>query len=211
MELYISQENLSKLLLALLIGGIIGLEREMHAKAAGLRTITLITVGSTLFTMLSLPYADDRVVANIVTGVGFLGAGSILFSEGRVRGLTTASSIWVAAALGMAVGLGKYPLAGMATGVVLVVLWLFTWFDRLVDVLGREIRIYDITFEPQNGKQQQIEAVIRDCKLKIVRRRRYKAGKDLLQAQWELRGPLARHTKFSDIMLADQDIVELRY
>lgn len=211
MGVYIAQEDLLKLLLAVLIGGIIGMEREMHAKAAGLRTIMLITIGAALFTMLSERYGDDRVVANIVTGVGFLGAGSILFSEGRVRGLTTASSIWVAAALGMAVGLGDYPLAGAATLIVFLVLWLFARLDQLVDVLGREIRIYDITFEPQNGKQQQIEAVIRDCKLKIVRRRRYKAGKDLLQAQWELRGPLAQHTKFSDIMLADQEIVELRY
>src|SRR5450759_671265 len=91
MNLYIpfSQEDLFKLLLAVVIGGLIGLEREMHAKAAGLRTITLITFGATLFTMLSLGFKDDRVIANIVTGVGFLGAGSILFSEGRVKGLTT--------------------------------------------------------------------------------------------------------------------------
>ena len=82
LPIVITQEDVVKLLLALLIGGLIGLEREMHAKAAGLRTITLITIGSTLFTMLSLEFSDDRVIANIVTGVGFLGAGSILFTEG---------------------------------------------------------------------------------------------------------------------------------
>jgi putative Mg2+ transporter-C (MgtC) family protein len=210
-EMIIPQEDLFKLLLAVLIGGIIGLEREMHAKAAGLRTLTLITVGATLFTMLSLPFTDDRVIANIVTGVGFLGAGAILLSEGRVRGLTTASSIWVAAALGMAIGLGEYVLAGAATVIVFVVLWLFARLDQLVDILGREIRTYDITYLPLDGKQEQIEAAIRECGLKIVRRRRMKVGENLLQGEWELRGALARHTRFSDIMLADKEIVEMKY
>ena len=93
----VTQEDLLKLLFAVLIGGLIGIEREMHAKAAGLRTITLITVGAALFTIISLDFKDDRVIANIVTGVGFLGAGSIMFMEGRLTGLTTASTIWVAA------------------------------------------------------------------------------------------------------------------
>ena len=207
----ITQADLFKLLLAVVIGGLIGLEREMHAKAAGLRTITLITVGATLFTMLSLDFKDDRVIANIVTGVGFLGAGAILFSEGRVKGLTTASSIWVAAALGMAIGLSEYWLATVAALVVFMVLWVFAQVDRLVDVLGREIRTYDITYIARENKLRQIEATIAECKLRIIRRRRMKVGENLLQGSWELRGALARHTKFSDIMLADEDVVGLKY
>jgi putative Mg2+ transporter-C (MgtC) family protein len=207
----IPQEELFKLLMAVAIGGLIGLEREMHAKAAGLRTITLITVGSTLFTMLSLAFKDDRVIANIVTGVGFLGAGAILFSEGRLKGLTTASSIWVAAALGMAIGLGEYWLTGVAAILVFVVLWLFAQVDRLVDVLGSEIRVYEITYLAREEKLKQIEAAISECKLKIIRRRRMKVGENLLQGLWEVRGPLAQHTKFSDIMLADKDVVGLKY
>jgi len=207
----IPQADLFKLLLAVVIGGLIGLEREMHAKAAGLRTITLITVGATLFTMLSLDFKDDRVIANIVTGVGFLGAGAILFSEGRVKGLTTASSIWVAAALGMAIGLSEYWLATVAALVVFMVLWVFAQVDRLVDVLGREIRTYDITYIARENKLRQIEATIAECKLRIIRRRRMKVGENLLQGSWELRGALARHTKFSDIMLADEDVVGLKY
>lgn len=203
--------ELFKLLLAVIIGGLIGLEREMHAKAAGLRTITLITVGATLFTMLSLDFGDDRVIANIVTGVGFLGAGAILFSEGRVKGLTTASSIWVAAALGMAIGLGNYWLAGAAALVVFLILWVFAQIDRLVDVLGREIRVYEITYVARENKLRQIETAVAECKLKIIRRRRMKVGENLLQGVWELRGALARHTKFSDIMLADEDVVGLKY
>lgn len=212
LPIVITQEDVVKLLLALLIGGLIGLEREMHAKAAGLRTITLITIGSTLFTMLSLEFSDDRVIANIVTGVGFLGAGSILFTEGRVKGLTTASSVWVSAALGMAIGLGNYGLALLATLLVFIVLWIFAQVDRLVDVLGSEIRIYDIIYYvTDENKLKKIELTIAECKLKIVRRRRLKVDKDHMQGIWELRGKLAHQSKFSDIMLADPDVVELKY
>lgn len=207
----IPQEELFKLLMAMAIGGLIGLEREMHAKAAGLRTLTLITIGATLFTMLSLDFGDDRVIANIVTGVGFLGAGAILFSEGRLKGLTTASSIWVAAALGMAIGLGEYGLAVLAAVLVFVILWLFAQIDRLVDVLGREIRIYEITYIAREEKLEQIEAALAECKLKIIRRRRMKVGENLLEGLWEVRGPLKQHSKFSDIMLADKDVVGLKY
>ena len=211
MNLYLPQETLVKLLLAVAIGGLIGLERELHAKAAGLRTITLITVGAALFTMLSLDFNDDRVIANIVTGVGFLGAGAILFSEGRVKGLTTASSIWVAAALGMAIGLGQYWLAIVTAVVVFFILWFFAQIDRLVDVLGGDIRIYDVTYIARENKLEQIEAMLSECKLKIIRRQRMKIGENLLQGMWEVRGPLKQHTKFSDIMLADKDIVGLKY
>ena len=211
MNLYLPQETLVKLLLAVAIGGLIGLERELHAKAAGLRTITLITVGAALFTMLSLDFNDDRVIANIVTGVGFLGAGAILFSEGRVKGLTTASSIWVAAALGMAIGLGQYWLAIVTAVVVFFILWFFAQIDRLEDVLGWHIRIYDVTYIARENKLEQIEATLSECKLKIIRRQRMKIGENLLQGMWEVRGPLKQHTKFSDIMLADKDIVGLKY
>jgi len=86
-------EDLIKVLIAVVIGGIIGMEREIHSKAAELRTITLITVGATLFTILSEKFGDpatSRIAANIVTGIGFLGAGVILFAEGKLKGLTTA-------------------------------------------------------------------------------------------------------------------------
>lgn len=208
-----SEQDIIKLIVAVLIGGLIGFEREIHAKAAGLRTLTLITVGSTLFTMLSVRMGGDagRVAANIVTGVGFLGAGAILFSEGRIRGLTTASSIWVAAALGMAVGLGEFALAGAATVIILTVLWLFARFDRLIDVLGREFRTYDITYNPAPGKYEQIEQTIKACGLVIVTRRRQKLAEALFQGEWEVRGPLSRHHRLVDALLADREVVEVKY
>ena len=207
----VTQEDLLKLLFAVLIGGLIGIEREMHAKAAGLRTITLITVGAALFTIISLDFKDDRVIANIVTGVGFLGAGSIMFTEGRLTGLTTASTIWVAAGLGMAIGQGEYGLAGVGALIILCILWIFGQVDRMVDIFGREIRTYEITYLAKENKLEQIERAMIECKLRIVRRRRMKVGENVLQGIWELRGALAKQTKFSDIMLADEDVIGLKY
>jgi putative Mg2+ transporter-C (MgtC) family protein len=210
----ITTDDLIKLLAALLIGGMIGFEREIHAKAAGLRTLTLITVGSTLFTMLSFRFGADnpgRVASNIVTGVGFLGAGAILLSEGKIKGLTTASSIWVAAALGMGIGLGAYELVIAATVLVIIVLWLFARLDRLIDILGREVRVYDIVYLPKLGKYEEIEKRIAASKLNIVRKRRLKVGENLLEGEWELRGALARHNKFTDALLGDDEIVEVKY
>ena len=106
MEFYL--ENLIKLGLAVLVGGIVGAEREFQDKAAGFRTIILITVCSALFTIFSISMDPDnsrtRIAANIVTGIGFLGAGAIVREGGRIAGLTTAATIWLSSALGMGIG-----------------------------------------------------------------------------------------------------------
>jgi putative Mg2+ transporter-C (MgtC) family protein len=117
-----------RVLIALAIGLLIGAEREFRGHPAGLRTMALISAGSCVFTGLGLipdlPRIVDptRIAAQIVTGVGFLGAGSILRQGEEVRGLTTAASIWVAASLGMAVGFGYYGVAVFTTIVVIIVL-----------------------------------------------------------------------------------------
>ena len=118
---------LGRLLLAVVLGAAIGVEREYHQKPAGLRTNILIALGSALFTMLSAVMAGtggtpDRIGAQIVTGIGFLGGGAILRSRTTVHGMTTAATIWVNAAIGMAVGAGQFALATATTVVTLVVL-----------------------------------------------------------------------------------------
>lgn len=126
---------LGKLLLASLLGGAIGLERELAGKPAGLRTNILICVGAALFTQLSIdiaqvgfspdghPYGDTtRIAAQIVSGIGFLGAGAILHGQGAVVGLTTAATIWVVAAVGAAVGSGAFLDAIGSTTVIILVL-----------------------------------------------------------------------------------------
>ena len=121
-------KDILTLLYAALLGGLIGWERQKHEKAAGFRTIILITVGATLFTMFSKDLAGPdekaRIASNIVVGVGFLGAGVILRHEARITGLTTAATIWFAAAVGMGVGGGYLGLSAAATAIALVVLWL---------------------------------------------------------------------------------------
>jgi len=118
----------TRLLIAAGLSAAIGFEREYHQKPAGLRTNMLIGIGSALFTVLSIGFADgghgstDRVAAQIATGIGFLGAGAILRDQHSVHGLTTAATIWVNAAIGMAVGAGAYQLAVTSTVVTLIVL-----------------------------------------------------------------------------------------
>jgi putative Mg2+ transporter-C (MgtC) family protein len=116
-----------RLLVALVLGAVIGLEREYHRHPAGLRTLAMVSVGSCLFTLLGTSLGNHntdptRIAAQVVTGVGFLGAGAILRQGPNVHGLTTAASIWVSAAVGMAVGFGLYVLPTICT--ILVVVWL---------------------------------------------------------------------------------------
>jgi putative Mg2+ transporter-C (MgtC) family protein len=130
---------LARLAVGLVLGAVVGWERELQRQPAGFRTHALVALGAALFTVISAygfgPNADPtRIAAQIVTGVGFLGAGSILREGGDVRGLTTAASIWAVAAVGMAAGAGMYVLA--VAGAVLVVFALEV-LDRLEHVLKR--------------------------------------------------------------------------
>lgn len=119
-----------RLVLAGVFGAAIGWERDMAEKPAGLRTLSLVSMGAALFSLISqfgFPVTEgfrdpSRVAAQIVTGIGFLGAGTILISGARVRGLTTAASIWVTASIGMAVGSGMYIISVVGTVLSLIVL-----------------------------------------------------------------------------------------
>ncbi len=125
-----------RLLLAAGIGALLGLEREMRRKSAGFRTNILIALGACVFTIvgMSFPSGDpSRVTAQIVTGIGFLGAGAIMHSGNTVHGMTTAAMIWVNAALGAAVGLGHFRLALIASGLTLGVLLILAPLERTIE------------------------------------------------------------------------------
>jgi putative Mg2+ transporter-C (MgtC) family protein len=125
-----------RLLVAALCSGLVGFERETARKEAGLRTHTLLGVGAAVFTIASVSAFDgpdeSRIAAQIVSGVGFLGAGAIFRDAGSVSGLTTAAGIWVVASLGMAAGAGSYWLAIMGTGMTLATLYALRAVDRAV-------------------------------------------------------------------------------
>jgi putative Mg2+ transporter-C (MgtC) family protein len=130
-----------RLALAAGLGGAIGLEREFRHKPAGLRTNMLIALGSALFAILSVELgtaagSSDRVASQVVSGIGFLGAGAILRSGGNITGLTTAATIWVNAAIGMAAGLGSYSVAAGGAGLTLVVLALLPFMERVFEARG---------------------------------------------------------------------------
>ena len=130
-------------MLAVFLGAAIGVEREFSRKDAGLRTYTLVTLGATLFTLISVYGFSNvpggqgvdvsRVAAQIVVGIGFLGAGLIFLKGNHVRGLTTAAGLWMVSAIGMAVGLGLYEMAIATTIVALIVLVVLRFIeDRLI-------------------------------------------------------------------------------
>ena len=124
-----------RVLVAAVLGAALGLEREWRGKEAGLRTNTLIAIGAALFSAVSLLFAGDpgRVAAQVVTGVGFLGAGAIMRTGGSVQGLTTAALIWVNATIGVAAGAGYIRLAVIVTGITLVAMLALSPLDRVFE------------------------------------------------------------------------------
>lgn len=128
---------LARLAISIAIGGLVGLERELEHKPAGLRTIILVCLGSTIFVLIGLELglaASElgRIVAGVVTGIGFLGAGAIIRARGEVYGLTTAATIWLASGLGLAIGAGYHLLAVIACLSVLIVLRILGIVERIM-------------------------------------------------------------------------------
>ena len=163
----INFETALQLLISFVIGTVIGLEREYRSKAAGLRTMIMICFGSTIFTEISIVIggsSPDRIASTIITGIGFLGAG-VIFKDGlSINGITTATTIWIAAALGMAVGAGQYFIALIGSVVVLIVLTLFENIQRII-VRLHQARSYKITFEENGFFIASLEAEIKKLNL----------------------------------------------
>lgn len=160
MDISIYFEEAAQVSVAFVIGAIIGLEREFRSKPAGFRTMILICVGSCLYTILSKEVGNggtDRIASNIVTGIGFIGAG-VIFKEGiSVNGLTTAALIWVTAALGMAIGYHNYPMAGVVSVIVVITLFVLEPFQRLINRFHK-VKDYRIrTISLGNNFKEELE------------------------------------------------------
>jgi len=154
LEFGISVSDLIKVAVAVFCGSIMGLERQYKNKTAGFRTIILICLGSTIFTMIS-QRAGQGVNINLVTGVGFIGAGVIFKDNISVNGLTTAAVIWVAAAIGMANGSGNYMLAIISTFVTLTVLIIFHFFESYLDKVHHE-KLLSLVFDNDDFENLQM-------------------------------------------------------
>jgi putative Mg2+ transporter-C (MgtC) family protein len=206
--------NLIKLGMAVLVGALVGIEREFRVKAAGFRTIILITVGSTLFTIFSLSIDPEhdrtRIAANIVQGIGFLGAGAIIREGGRVGGLTTAATIWLSAALGMGIGAGEFTFVLPSAVAVLVILLLFPHLERWIHRIS-EFRTYHIVMDSGTEKgQEKIQQALTACSLRIYEMNQKKT-EDKIAGRWELIGAPRNHDKFVSLMLQDADVREFEY
>jgi putative Mg2+ transporter-C (MgtC) family protein len=189
-------ELLVQLLLAAVLGGIVGLEREMKGKPAGLRTNILICVGATLFTALSYHIAGARgdparVAAQILPGVGFIGAGTILHMRGSVSGLTSAATIWVVAAIGMALGSGAYV---EAIGTTLLVVSVLTGLGVLEGMVARQVTRGRLVVHarPEATVFQELSEVLRRSGLEIMESARRQEGPDQV-IEFDLKGPKRLH------------------
>src|SRR5213594_648102 len=185
-----------QLCLATLFGGAIGLERELGGKPAGLRTNILICIGSVLYTKLSFTMAagnadPTRIAAQIVTGVGFIGAGTILHARDAVVGLTSAATIWVVAAIGVALGATFYSEAAITTLLVLVVLRGLGSVERLVARQSTESSL-SVHARPDPTLLEELETVVRRTGLTIERQASRRENVDLV-IEFSLRGPKRLH------------------
>lgn len=183
---------LSYLLLAVLLGGGIGLQRELRGKAAGLRTNILICVGAALFTQMSQTMAvlvgdPTRIAAQIVTGVGFLGAGAILHGKGYVSGLTSAATIWLVAAIGMAVGTGALYEASGAALLVILVLGVLGKFESYLRT-RQEISRVELELAPDPNLVVEVEEIVTGAGLDIEEMRSEKQ-RDKIVVSVTMKGP----------------------
>lgn len=152
-----------RLTVGLVLGALIGFERELHRQPAGFRTHSLVSLGAALFTVVSaFGFGGDlvdptRIAAQIVSGIGFIGAGTILQHRGHIRGLTTAASLWAVAAVGTAAGAGLYVVAVVGTLLILVVLSLL---DSVENFAKRRLRLppsgFEVPDDPTEGKSEDL-------------------------------------------------------
>lgn len=210
---------LVELVTGTLLGGLIGLEREWSGKPAGLRTNILICVGAALVTDLSISISTaavghsqadaSRLAAQIVSGIGFLGAGTIIQSKGSVSGLTSAATLWVVAAIGIAVGSGHL-VEAVGTG-VLVLLVLFPLGVVEQHLAGRrQSRVLLIEVQRPTPDLDAILAQARDCGLK-VRTEEIQVEGDLLRIRLDMVGPASAWTECCAELRARQEIRTLRF
>lgn len=163
-QIVVVNHAIGRLLMACLLGGLIGLEREVNRKAAGVRTNLLICMGCAFFTLLSAVLAGDanpdkgRVASNIVQGIGFLGAGLIIHNRSRVSGLTSAASVFVVASIGMACGAGLYAAAAVGAGIVIVSLELVGFLERRAN-----LKMYSLVYEARGHDQTLMLTSILDA------------------------------------------------
>jgi putative Mg2+ transporter-C (MgtC) family protein len=205
-----------RLLLSILVGGALGAEREYRSKSAGFRTLTLICAGATLFTIFSQfiggPGNPDRIASNIVTGIGFVGAGVIFKGDAtsKVNGITTAAMIWLTAALGMGIGGGFLMVSSIAAGIALAVLFTFSMLEGWIDKIN-QIRNYKITCPYVNETLHRYEVLFQAHHLKYKHIRQCKSIDNMIFGEWIVQGSEKNHRHAVHQLLQDSSVKALEY
>ncbi|MBA2762114.1 MAG: MgtC/SapB family protein [Segetibacter sp.] len=209
MEYLLEQEDLLSIGVSILCGSIIGFEREYSNKSAGFRTIILICLGSTIFTIVSKhgTGSDDRIAANIITGIGFIGAGVIFKDKLSVLGLTTAAVIWTTAGIGMATGIGYHFLAFSLTIFTVTVLSLFSKVEYVIDRLNHSKTI-DLTFHnPDINNLYLVEEMLNAKKIKSKRLMMNKRGGKLV-VSLKVTGNQKQFVEMNEELIRTENITE---
>ncbi|MCV9928234.1 MgtC/SapB family protein [Flavobacterium sp. LS1R49] len=206
-------EILMRLGLAILWGGLVGAEREYRGKSAGFRTTILISFGACFFTLMSeligSPGNPDRIASNIVTGIGFLGAGVIFRGDNRVNGITTAASIWAVAAVGMGIGGGYYFPAGCASLMILFVLVVLSFLERRID-LFHQTRTFIAKGTMSDNMLKKCEVLMKEHHLKIRLVKQIRDGNHVF-ATWQIQGRSENLEAFIDVAMIAPFIQRAEY
>jgi putative Mg2+ transporter-C (MgtC) family protein len=203
---------LKQIVLVFIVGGLIGAEREFFNKSAGFRTMILICLGSYLFTIFSISISgstNDRIASNIVTGIGFIGAGVIYKDDNRINGITTAATIWATAALGMGIASGEYLLVIISAALILSSLLLLTKLELSIDKVNQS-RVYKIVSPYKQELLTQYEERLIMYKLRFKRMKQKKIGDNII-GTWLVLGPEKAHKLFVDSILHDPTVKEFEF
>lgn len=198
--------------LALLWGGIIGSERQYRSKSAGFRTMIMISLGACFFTLISKLIGGelngDRIASNIVSGIGFIGAGVIFKGENRVNGITTAATIWVVAAVGMAIGAGYYFAAACCSILMILILAILPYLEKFLDELN-QLKNYSIKTAYSKDSLEKIETIFEGINVKY---RIISINKDAkyVEIEWEIQAHKSRHDKLSTLLMNNEMIFEFK-
>jgi len=206
LESFLENEHFHSILISIVCGAIVGLEREYKNKSAGFRTVILICFGATIFTLASRMgnMSDDRIAANIVTGIGFLGAGVIYQGKFSVQGLTTAAVIWTMAAIGMVVGFGNH-LAGICLAIAMVVI--LSLFQKIETLLASIFltRTIHITFKDNSIEHlRSLEQFLETHEVEATRKGMEK-DENRLEVVFEVSG------KRKNVRKLNESIIQLEY
>jgi len=205
------QNELLLIFISVFLGLCIGAEREYRNKSAGLRTFILVCFGSCLFTILSIKIGvsnPDRLAANIITGIGFLGAGVIFKGDNKIDGITTATTIWATASIGMAVGAGYVYLSLLGTVLVLLILSSLTYFQTYIDHTHK-IREYKIAVSNRENLDYCEELFKRNHLKFVVVKQQFSKGSS--NTTWLLTGKNNHHENLIQQMMNDEKIDSFQF